>query len=659
MHPANLWCFTKEAITAMRRRKLIAVATVSTCFIALLVLASTLIATVNLSLLSTKLRNSAQVTAFLAKDATSAQRQQFEAWLVNVPQVKKYDYVSPSTALSELAQELGHDSRLLEAADGNPIPPSFRIHAASPEQVRSLVATLRSRPEVFRVVYASDATARLISMSRAINFAGIALSVLLSLASVTIIHNAMAVAIDARRRDIRIMRLVGADPLLIRLPYMINGALYGLAGAAAAAASAIVGYAMLAGTVRDALPFLPVAPLSTVAVVTIPGTLVFGATVGLLGAALSLARHLTPHRSPGVETSRQVRIGTGAKIAVAVTVLIVLFMGAAVVRADASLPDQIAEASRLGTAVAVNGRRLAALQTNVRAAERRLSELRADIAALQKHIAAAEESRSAISAGLSDQLLAYYAAGRSSQVEILAGAHDLDAAAVANERLRFVLEDEYAAFERARRVLGDLAASKAKLERAKDEAAGIADRLRAARRRLAAQTRRQRASLARLTASIHNSLAVYGDRSVDVTVYGQDGFIFPVAGEHSFSNDWGQPRSGGRTHKGTDVMAAMGTPLLSVVGGRIELGSNGLGGTVIHLYGDDGTTYYYAHLSGYAPSVTSGQEVAPGQLIGFVGNSGNAKGTPPHLHFEIHPGGGDAINPYPVLSDADEVLFKT
>ncbi len=131
------------------------------------------------------------------------------------------------------------------------------------------------------------------------------------------------------------------------------------------------------------------------------------------------------------------------------------------------------------------------------------------------------------------------------------------------------------------------------------------------------------------------------------------GFVCPVEGGASFINDWGFPRSGGRTHKGNDLFAKRGTPLLAVGDGVVTLKTNSLGGKVVLLRADHGVTYYYAHLDGYPRGLKSGQRVSAGQRVGFVGNTGNAIGTSPHLHFEMWPGGGSAVNPYPTLTRND------
>jgi murein DD-endopeptidase MepM/ murein hydrolase activator NlpD len=121
----------------------------------------------------------------------------------------------------------------------------------------------------------------------------------------------------------------------------------------------------------------------------------------------------------------------------------------------------------------------------------------------------------------------------------------------------------------------------------------------------------------------------------------------PVQGPVSFTDSWGAPRSGGRSHKGTDMMASAGTPTVAPVSGRVEHRGSSLGGLSWWVYGDDGNEYYGTHLSGYA-NVGAGH-VERGTVIGYVGSSGNASASAPHLHFEFHPGGGSAINPYPRL----------
>lgn len=119
----------------------------------------------------------------------------------------------------------------------------------------------------------------------------------------------------------------------------------------------------------------------------------------------------------------------------------------------------------------------------------------------------------------------------------------------------------------------------------------------------------------------------------------------PVPGA-TFVDDYGVDRPGGRVHEGNDMFAARGTAVRAPVGGRVEPYDNSLGGTAIRLYGNDGNRYYFAHLERYGATGT----VAAGTTIGYVGNSGDAAGGPTHLHFEAHPNGGDAVDPFPTIT---------
>lgn len=136
------------------------------------------------------------------------------------------------------------------------------------------------------------------------------------------------------------------------------------------------------------------------------------------------------------------------------------------------------------------------------------------------------------------------------------------------------------------------------------------------------------------------------------------GFRFPVAASNRFGDSWGAPRMVGtkfqHAHEGTDVFAGFGSPLVAVEDGFVQkVGRDTLGGMKLWLVGShSGNRYYYAHLSAFAPGLADGTYVTAGQIVGQVGDSGNAQGGAAHLHFEIHPNGYAAVNPYPLLKVA-------
>jgi murein DD-endopeptidase MepM/ murein hydrolase activator NlpD len=124
----------------------------------------------------------------------------------------------------------------------------------------------------------------------------------------------------------------------------------------------------------------------------------------------------------------------------------------------------------------------------------------------------------------------------------------------------------------------------------------------------------------------------------------------PVGQPRAFSDDFGDLRYGGgfHYHQGIDILAPLGTPVYAAQSGRFTTDYNSLGGISANLYSDSGDRTYYAHMSSYA-GVPSGSHVPAGMLIGHVGNTGDAAGGPYHLHFEYHPGGGSAADPYRML----------
>ena len=150
--------------------------------------------------------------------------------------------------------------------------------------------------------------------------------------------------------------------------------------------------------------------------------------------------------------------------------------------------------------------------------------------------------------------------------------------------------------------------------------------------------------------------------------------IFPVAGPTTYIDDFGQPRPGG-AHQGNDLMAAKKTPVVAVEPGKIKFwATSASAGCMLYLYGASGTTYMYIHLNNdltmrndnrgkcvagvaYARGLKDGAKVQAGQMIGYVGDSGDANGIASHLHFEVHPGGGAAVSPFPYLQTAQHLLF--
>ena len=150
--------------------------------------------------------------------------------------------------------------------------------------------------------------------------------------------------------------------------------------------------------------------------------------------------------------------------------------------------------------------------------------------------------------------------------------------------------------------------------------------------------------------------------------------IFPVAGDVTYIDDFGQARAGG-VHQGNDLMGVKKTPVVAVESGKVTFWTTSANaGCMLYLYGDSGTMYEYIHLNNdltmkndnrgscvagvsYAKGLKTGAHVQAGQMVGYLGDSGDANGIHPHLHFEVHPNGGAAVSPYAYLQSAQRLLF--
>lgn len=298
----------------------------------------------------------------------------------------------------------------------------------------------------------------------------------------------------------------------------------------------------------------------------------------------------------------------------------------------------------------------------------RLTQVRRDLAATRREAAEAETL-------LVRRVRAIYARGDTSDFEILlatgsvtelADVRDLlDRIARRDARAVTVLRAarDRAAALRARLTVDRAAAAQrtAELEARRDEldraVARRADLLRGARRELRAavaaereRRRREAALIAAKRAQASGALPYVPSAAETAVLPGGDGRVFPVAGGARYSDDWLAPRPGGRVHQGIDLFATEGTPLVAVADGSLyRVGYNGLGGWRLWLRDTAGVQYYYAHLSAFAPAAREGATVRRGTVIGYVGTTGDARGTPPHVHFEIHAGAGP-VRPFPIVS---------
>lgn len=277
----------------------------------------------------------------------------------------------------------------------------------------------------------------------------------------------------------------------------------------------------------------------------------------------------------------------------------------------------------------------------------RVEAARVELERLEDSAAGLESQAVELEAKLAGRARTIFKHGSSGQLELL---FDGDSPTDALERaaLAGVVQDrETAGLEEAVAARTALDQTAVLIEQQQAELEALTEALTAQQATLETELERAEATVVSLEAT--------AARQRTISRAGQQGnYACPLDRSVShFVDSWGFPRSGGRRHKGTDIMGPMGAPVYAFTDGVIARHSNSrLGGISLYLRGDDGSTYFYTHLQGYAPLGAVGARVQAGEHIAFNGDTGNARGGAPHIHFERHPGGGSAVNPYPYLAAA-------
>jgi len=273
--------------------------------------------------------------------------------------------------------------------------------------------------------------------------------------------------------------------------------------------------------------------------------------------------------------------------------------------------------------------------------------IRADVESNREQLEKAQNDYKRARTILHDRLRSIYKSGEVSSVEVLLESTSLDDFLTRYDFFSYIGNRDFQLFDEVKRLREEISERQRLLEEQEARQRQVLGSVNAKRQAMEASLQEQQAYLDSVNKEILELLALTGGGGTPImTPIGS--FIFPVRGPHTFTNDWHAPRTG-HLHQGCDVFAAQGTPCVACVSGTVNHGEGKNAGLYVRLVGDDGNVYYYMHLQRFAAT----GHVTAGTVIGYVGDTGNAVGGPPHLHFEIHPGGGAAINPYPILLAAD------
>jgi len=326
----------------------------------------------------------------------------------------------------------------------------------------------------------------------------------------------------------------------------------------------------------------------------------------------------------------------------------------------ASLSSKREEAQRVKNQVDSLSKSLNQITANYNSATTKLENISASLAKNEAELAVTQKELEKDQAIMNDRVKNIYRCGNVQFLEVVLGSKNVLEFLVRTDLLTKIGNQDSALLEQIKEKKQKIEETREQLAAQKEEQQKVVAQLKNEQKQMEANFAKQKSLLAGVEgevskleaeekASQQRKLLASRSGSSSSRSISINGFVFPCGNPHSFSNDWGAPRVGHR-HQGCDIMAPKGTPAIACVSGTVRTSEGGRQGHAIWLNGDDGNSYFYAHLSGYA---VTGGHVSAGQTIGYVGNTGNASGGACHIHFEIHPGGGGAINPYPILKAAD------
>lgn len=284
--------FLSEAFRSLWRNYFMTVAAVVTVFLSMFLLGVVMVFVYNINAVLEDVEQKVEITIYLKDSATGDEIEALRQEIVDLPEVKEVQFIDKDEALKRLKEDLKEHEEFLKDLPSNPLPASFEVALKDPELAGTVAVKFEGRPIVEEVRYGKELAERIFKVTSVIRNISAVFVLLLGGVSILLISNTIRLSIYARRREVEIMKLVGATNWFIRWPFIIEGLAVGLVGAIAALAFVILGTDFVMDRIRENLMFLTV-PFDAVSTVQI--TLVIlgvGAIIGAVGSGLGLRRFL-------------------------------------------------------------------------------------------------------------------------------------------------------------------------------------------------------------------------------------------------------------------------------------------------------------------------------------------------------------------------------
>ena len=285
--------FITEVAHSLRRNTWMSLASVGTVAVSLFVLGVFLILVLNMNRMASMLESQVQISVYLEDSVSDVDRRGLEHDIRNLQGIAHAGYVSRDEAKARLAERLGDQKDLLDAlGDTNPLPDSFEVTVTQPDMVETAAKAIGEFPGIESTRYGQDVVQHLFDITRLMRIFGVALMLLLAAATVFIIANTIRLTVYARRKEVAIMKYVGATDWFIRWPFLLEGIVLGFVGGILAALALRSFYAAMAAKIYSTLAFFPLMPQYPFMNYVTLALLLAGMAIGATGSTVSLKRFL-------------------------------------------------------------------------------------------------------------------------------------------------------------------------------------------------------------------------------------------------------------------------------------------------------------------------------------------------------------------------------
>ena len=285
--------FIRETYKSIRRNGFMSFASISTVSVALMVLGIFLLIFLNTNNLAKHLESQVQVSVYMQDDANQDELADMKTKLEKMEGVAKVTAVTKAEALQRFKERLGDQQKILDSLGGdNPFPNSFDVQVKSPDAIKGITDKISALPKVETARFGQEVVEHLFYLTKVMRFGGVALVIFLAAGTLFIISNTIRLTVFARRKEVVIMKYVGATDWFIRWPFLLEGMTLGFLGAVIANFFLNISYSALLSTVHKTLAFLPLVPAKPLMTYVTIFMLIIGTAIGALGSYISLRKFL-------------------------------------------------------------------------------------------------------------------------------------------------------------------------------------------------------------------------------------------------------------------------------------------------------------------------------------------------------------------------------